>query len=71
MDGESGIDRRDLACALAAEAAESLEGIASLLQDMAESPGLPHAQRVRLWAIRDAVVACKDRVDRIDSSLDG
>ncbi len=52
---------------LVAEAVESIDGVVGIMEDVAESPGLPPDLRARLWAARDSALACRDRVEAIDS----
>lgn len=61
---------RGLAPMLAAQTAESLEGVAADLETIMESEHLERHLRARLYALRDAVVACCGRVDAIADILD-
>ncbi len=54
-------------CTLIAEAVESLDGVVAIMEDLVESPGLSPDQRARLWSARDSALACRRRIEIVDS----
>ena len=53
-----------------AETAEALDGVALLLADLAIAPDIPREHQSRLYAVRDAVLICRDRVDVLTDMVD-
>ena len=56
--------------ALAAEGAETLDGVTLIMKDLADQTDMPRSAQMRLHALCDSVVACRDRMDRIADLLD-
>ncbi len=55
---------------LVAAAAESLDGVSFVIEDMLEAADVPVHVQARLHALRDIVHACRDRMDRVADMLD-
>ena len=70
MEELSGVHVKDSIGKLVVETASSLEGAVSLLADIAERPEMPQSCRSRLYALDDALDACRARMDEADNLLD-
>lgn len=70
MDANAKEEMRELMEKTLAETAETLDGVALFLSDIAISPDMPRDQQSRLFAVKDAVVICRDRIDALTDMVD-